>query len=105
MTFDTQCIRRETMRWNLLLAIYNGRPAEVVEYLLLATMQAIFPDATAMEIRQQLDYLAHRKLVELRKEPTGRWWSELSREGVDIVEYTVECDPGIARPKKYWSTQ
>ena len=22
--------------------------------------------------------------------------------GTDVAEYTVECDPGIARPQKYW---
>jgi hypothetical protein len=27
---------------------------------------------------------------------------KLTRIGIDVVEYTVECDPGIARPKKYW---
>lgn len=101
-SFDPQRVRRETMRWNLLLGIYHARPSEIFEGLLLSTMQAINPDATAIEVRQQLDYLAHRELVELRKEPSGRWWATLTSDGVDIVEYTSDCDPGIARPKKYW---
>ena len=25
-----------------------------------------------------------------------------SRYGVDIAEYTIDCEPGIARPAKYW---
>jgi hypothetical protein len=27
--------------------------------------------------------------------------AELTRYGVDIVEYTIACEPGIARPKKW----
>ena len=51
----------------------------------------------------QLDYLADRSLVELKKEPSGRWFADVTRYGVDIAEYTVDCQPGIARPVKYWA--
>lgn len=99
---DTAKIRRETIRWYLILALYNARPEEIVEDVLQMTMQSIYPDATPIEVRKELDYLADRKLVSLRKEPSGRWWADLTRYGVDIAEYTIDCDPGIARPKKYW---
>ena len=66
------------------------------------TMRSIYQDVTPMEVRKELDYLEGRSLVKLRKEPSGRWWSDLTRYGVDIVEYTVSCEPGIARPEKYW---
>lgn len=95
-------IRRESMRWYLILALYNARPERVAEEIVLSTMQAIYQDATAIEVRKELDYLEDRKLVVLKKEPSGRWWGDLTRYGVDIAEYTIECDPGIARPKKYW---
>ncbi|EME4037049.1 hypothetical protein VYM13_004930, partial [Escherichia coli] len=48
-------------------------------------------------------YLADRKMVDLEKKPSGDWFADLTRLGVDLVEYTVECGPGIARPEKYWS--
>nr|DAI09000.1 MAG TPA: hypothetical protein [Caudoviricetes sp.] len=99
---DTAKIRRETIRWYLILALYNARPEEIVEDVLQMTMQSIYPDATPIEVRKELDYLADRKLVSLKKEPSGRWWADLTRYGVDIAEYTIDCDPGIARPKKYW---
>ncbi|HDS5467820.1 TPA: hypothetical protein QHY01_004518, partial [Enterobacter asburiae] len=51
----------------------------------------------------ELDYLADRKMVDLEKKPSGDWFADLTRLGVDLVEYTVECGPGIARPEKYWS--
>jgi len=102
MEVDQAKVRRESLRWLLLLALYNAQPADLVEAVLLATAQAMFPDATPIEIRRALDYLSDRKLVDIRKEPSGPWWGNLTRYGTDIVEYTIDCEPGIARPKKYW---
>lgn len=99
---DANKVRRETMRWNILLTLNNARPVGAYEELVLATMQGYFPDASALEIRRELDYLADRDLLDVRKEPGGRWHAELARYGVDVVEYTVDCDPGIGRPAKYW---
>ncbi len=99
---DTAKVRRESMRWNILLILNNARPVGAYEELVLATLQSIYPDATALELRRELDYLADRELVALNKEPSGRWFAELNRHGTDVAEYTVECDPGIARPQKYW---
>lgn len=99
---DQTKIRRETMRWIVLLTLSNASPIGAYEELVLATVQAMFADATALEVRRTLDYLADRELVKLTKEPSGRWFADLTRNGTDVVEYTVDCDPGIARPAKYW---
>ena len=99
---DQAKVRRESMRWNILLTLNNARPIGAYEELVLSTIQAIYPDATALELRRELDYLADRELIDLRKEPSGRWFADLIRYGVDVVEYTVDCDPGIGRPAKYW---
>lgn len=99
---DTAKVRRESMRWNILLILNNARPVGAYEELVLATLQSIYPDSTALELRRELDYLADRELVALNKEPSGRWFADLTRHGTDVAEYTVECDPGIARPQKYW---
>ncbi|MCM2494559.1 hypothetical protein [Burkholderia glumae] len=100
---DHAKVRRESLRWYLILALYNARPEEVVEDVIQMTMRSIFADITALEVRKELDYLADRKLVKLRKESSGRWWGDMTRYGVDIAEYTIDCEPGIARPAKYWS--
>ena len=99
---DLPKIRREMHRWNAILALYNARPIGCYEELVLSVLQSIHPDATQHECRLALDYLADRELVTLRKEPSGRWFAELNRHGVDVAEYTVEVEPGIARPAKYW---
>jgi hypothetical protein len=102
MDIDTAKVRREGLRWLILLALYNSRPFDLNESVVLHTAHAVYPDATLLEIRRELDYLADRKLVELRKDPAGPWWGNLTRYGTDIAEYTVDCAPGIARPAKYW---
>ena len=104
MSIDQAKIRRESLRWYLILALYNARPEELCEEIIQSTMRGIYPDVTPIEVRQQRDYLAGRELVKLRKEPSGRWWGDLTRFGTDIAEYTIDCDPGIARPTKYWGS-
>jgi len=100
---DQERVRRESMRWMIILTLYNARPVGAYEELVLVTVQAIYPDATALEVRRALDYLGDRALITLTKEPGGRWFADLNRDGTDVAEYTVDCEPGIARPPKYWT--
>ncbi|TDB47732.1 MULTISPECIES: hypothetical protein [Photorhabdus] len=100
---DVARVRRESLRWSLLVALNKTRPYTASETLLLDISRAIYPDVTALELRKELDYLADSKLIDLNKQPSGSWFADLTRIGVDVVEYTVECGLGIARPEKYWS--
>lgn len=102
MSVDQEKVRRETMRWLVILTLNNAQPIGAYEELVLSTVQAMFPDATALEVRRALDYLSDRELVQLNKDPGGRWFADLTRHGTDLAEYTVDCQPGIARPVKYW---
>lgn len=99
---DHARLRREALRWLILLTLNNARPIGAFEGLVLSVAQSEYPDATALELRRELDYLHERDLVLLDKQPTGRWHASLTRHGMDVCEYTVDCEPGIARPKKYW---
>lgn len=92
--------RREHIRWLLLRTLDNARPGDFPDDGLLATIQGLYRDATLQEIRRELGYLEDRKLIEIVDKHTGIWRAELIRYGVDIVEYTVECEAGIARPKR-----
>lgn len=100
---DHARVRREALRWLILLTLNNARPMGAFESVVLSVAQSEYPDATALELRREMDYLADRELVEVEKRPDGRWRAELTRIGVDVAEYTVECEPGIARPAKYWA--
>lgn len=100
---DMARVRREALRWLILLTLNNARPIGAFEGLVLSVGQSEYPDATALELRRELDYLDERKLVKLDKQPSGRWHAELTRYGIDVAEYTVDCAPGISRPTKYWA--
>ena len=93
-----QRARREAMRWYLLQAVHVSRPYGMYTEPLLAVVQAVYPDATHREVRVQLDYLEDRGLTTIRRDAMDRWMCDLTREGVDLVEYTTDCEPGIARP-------
>lgn len=99
---DHARLRREAIRWLILLTLNNARPVGAFESLVLTVAQSEYPDATALELRRELDYLHERALVQVDKQPTGRWHAGLTRHGVDVAEYTVAVEPGIARPAKYW---
>ena len=47
--------RREGMRWNIINTLNKARPHTTSETFLLDIMNAIYPQTTATELRQQLD--------------------------------------------------
>lgn len=95
---DMDKIRRQDMRWHLLKAIDIARPQGIYTEPLLAIMRSVYPDATHQEVRRNLDYLEERVLVRITKDPTDRWAVDLTRTGIDFVEYEIDAQPGIARP-------
>lgn len=99
---DFAKIRRENIRWQILLTLNNARPVGAFEKIALSVVQAEYPDATQNEVRRELDYLDERNLISIDKKPDGRWFAEIGRYGIDVVEYTVPVEPGIARPEKYF---
>lgn len=103
MVPDLARTRRENLRWLILMTLNHARPLGAFEELVLSVVQSIYPDASALELRRELGYLSERELLDLDRHPTGRWHAELTRHGIDVAEYTVECEAGIARPTKYWA--
>jgi DNA-binding MarR family transcriptional regulator len=99
MTVDMQRVRREAMRWHLLRAADVCRPTGMYLEGLLPIVQAVYADATTQEVKRELDYLDERKLVKIQRDPMDRWYVELTRHGIDIVEYTTDVEPGISRPR------
>lgn len=92
-------VRREQIRWFLLVAANVSRPAGIYTEAMLPIIQATYPDATHKEVRVQLDYLEERNLVKITRDGMDRWFVELTRYGIDLVEYTLPVEPGIARPQ------
>ncbi len=102
MQIDHARLRREALRWLIILTLNNARPVGAFEHLVLTVAQSEYPDASVLELRRELDYLAERELISLNKQPNGKWFCALRRLGIDVAEYTVDCEPGVARPAKYW---
>lgn len=98
MSLLMQKIRRESMRWHLLSAVNLSRPYGMYTEALLPIVQSVYPDATHQEVRRELDYMEERELVHIQKDPLDRWMVDLTRFGIDFVEYTIEGQAGIARP-------
>lgn len=93
-----QKVRRESMRWHLLSAVNLSRPYGMYTEALLPIVQSVYPDATHQEVRRELDYMEERELVHIKRDPLDRWAIDLTRTGIDFVEYTIDGQAGIARP-------
>lgn len=99
---DPEKKRIEVLRWRILQTLDVGRPYPVPEDVIRATVSGEDMPATPKELRREMAYLEDRKLIIIAGKDTAWWVAELTHHGVDVVEYTVECLPGIARPVKYW---
>lgn len=91
--------RRETMRWLLLVALNTVRPDTLSPALLKSVLEGTISGVTEREVLVELDYLENRVLVKLHRNPLGQVSVDISRHGIDLVEYTSDCQPGIARPQ------
>lgn len=92
--------RREFIRWIILLASNINRPTHSTLRFLLKVIRGEFDDATELQVRRELDYLESRELLKVFTDPIGQVSVDLTRHGIDVAEYTVAVDPGIARPPK-----
>ena len=94
--------RREAVRWLILLTLNAARPVGANELIIFTCVHDEQPDVTPHEVRREMDYLAERGLVTVTCRDCPSWFGKLTRDGIDVVEYTATCDAGIARPPKYW---
>ncbi len=91
----------ERIRWYCLVTIDAGRPEAVRESLILRTLQDSELDVTATLLKRELDYLEERQLIHVYGRGTNDGWSvKLTSVGIDLVDYSIPCNPGIARPPR-----
>lgn len=99
---DMENARRFEMRWLILRTLHAAQPSGLSEVMIRNVIEPVVLDVTSNDIRRELDYLAERELVTLTYRESPVWRAKINNHGIDIVEYTVDCRPGIARPKKWW---
>ncbi len=95
--FSIAKVRREGARWLCLREIDFVRPVEQTGTGLMSSLWATYPDLTTRELSRELDYLEKAGLLTIGNR-SNMSDLKLTRHGIDLVEYTVECPPGIARP-------
>ena len=94
--------QREEARWRILRILDAGRPIGVSESIILRVLYDVALPIGPAGVRRELDYLRHLKLAEIEEYDDEGWVAKLTASGVDLVEYTVQAPPGVARPKRYW---
>lgn len=97
--------RREWLRWLVLFVLASSPGISCNETRLMYMLGAAegIEGLTRAELRAALVYLHERELIHLESgDHVVHWLAKLTRSGTDIVEYTVPCAPGIARPSRAW---
>ena len=94
--------RLEGGRWELLRVLNVSGHIGATETMMYHALVAQWLKTTRGWIKDQLDYLESRELITLERHELKDWRAKLTRHGWDVTSYVVECEPGIARPPKYW---
>jgi hypothetical protein len=98
---DMERARREELRWMILVALNAAQPVGTSEYIIREAVRPVLPDITHNELRCALSYLEERKLISVNFKETPVWFAKINWYGIDMVEHTIDCLPGIARPRKW----
>lgn len=88
----------EVVRWLILKTAGAAGYTGATETMLEGVVQDEAA-ATRKTIRDEVFYLQKRGLVDVKKHDVKPWVVTLTRHGRDVVDYMVDCEPGIARPK------
>lgn len=99
MEIDLMKALREELRWRILTTT-NIAGGKIGETLLLSVVHDMKLDVSQAMLRKELSYLAARELLACSGQEHEVWDVTLTRHGIDVVEYTVPVEPGIARPPK-----
>jgi hypothetical protein len=100
MSIYLQQKQREEARWRILRILDAGRPFACNETIIWRTLHDVKLPFTLTEVRRELAYLRDLVLVEILDEKSVLWAAKLTAKGVDVVEYTIDAPPGIARPSQ-----
>ena len=95
--------QREEARWRILRVLDAGRPIGVNETLVWRVLHDVKIGLSLRQVRRELEYLQDLGLARLEDVETETSSARLTAHGVDVVEYTVDSPPGIARPKKVFA--
>ena len=87
-----------SVRWEILRTLGIGGHMGATDVMIMSVVSAAFLTVDRTDVRNELVYLEDRKWIKLERHEIQPWRAALSGYGRDIVDYTVECPPGIRRP-------
>ena len=88
------------LRWTILRTVMVGGHPGATDRMILDVARAEYLAVTRRELRDEIAYLEARKLLAVERSEVQAWRATLTRDGRDVVDYTVGCEPGIARPPR-----
>jgi len=93
----------ELARWTVLLYLYHAdHRAGICEKFLPRLFQDARLTVSPAEAKNILFYLEDLELCKLEKDTFDQCWARITPKGIQVVEYQIECPPGIAREEKRW---
>ncbi len=101
-SIDLEQKQREEARWRILRVLDAGRPIAVSENIVWRVLHDVRLPMSITGVRREFDYLRNLGLIEVENELSETWFAKLTARGVDVVEYTLDAPPGVARPRRYW---
>jgi hypothetical protein len=99
---DLSKAQREDSRWRILRTLDAGRPFPLTERVVWRVLTDIKLPMVLAGVRREIAYLEAKGLVKVLNPTEPELQVELTALGIDVLEYTVDCPPGIARPPKWW---
>ncbi len=97
-------LRREEMRWKILVVLHCNRPNATRESWVLRVLDDIHLLPGVSELRQELKYLESKQLLtttQVGSQFGTDWSATLTATGTDFVEYATDNIVGIFRPPLY----
>ena len=88
------------IRWAILRTCRVGGHTGATDRMIREVIAAEYLLSDMKLVRDELDYLKTRNLVEITVSEVGPWRVKLTRYGYDIADYQIECEAGIARPPR-----
>ena len=94
--------RLQGARWEILRVCSVAGHLGATEAMVYHTLLSQWVGIERGWLRDQYAYLESRELVAVQRHEVEDWVISLTRHGDDVANYVVDCEPGIARPPKYW---
>lgn len=79
------------IHWYILQIIHACRPLPAGDALLRSTLRDVW-SGTHVQLRNELDYLHERQLVELHEFGAARWSVKLTDHGIAVLNNTAESE-------------